>query len=119
MLEYFLEQLPQPDLAQDQHALPGLGDLVDSSPSVAGDLFAGTQESVALQAVQDRIQRSRAQHVTVKRKPFDDADAEDRAGIRVVEYVKADKTGHQVAITQGTSLIACRTVSKCILHGFI
>lgn len=94
MLEDFFEQLPQPDLAEDQYALACFRNFVDPTSSIAGDLVARTQKAISLQSMQDRVQRAWTQHVAVKGESFNDADAEDGARVRVVEDMESNKAGH-------------------------
>jgi hypothetical protein len=50
--------------------------------------------------MEDRVQGSRTQYVAKKSEPIDNADAEDRATIGVMENMEADKPADQVSIAQ-------------------
>jgi len=101
--EQFSEQLAHPHTRNSQRAPSGRRDAIDAANTSAGTLLARAEIPAALEGVENRIQRSRAQSVAVPTELLDHLHAEDGLFGRVVEHMQSNEACVECPILDSTS----------------
>ena len=102
-----------------QSPASGGGDLVDAPPSACDSAVRGLQQTAALQLMQERIEGSGANAVSVMRQFLHHGQTEDRLVSRMHQHVNADQAEVEIALTIGhNATIPLELESNCMLSVF-
>jgi len=101
VLEQLAEELADFGFCRSEDASAGRRGSVEPANTTAVSVRGGLQITLGLEAVQDGIQRARAETIAVPGQLFDHPQAEDLTLPGVVEDVQANESGIEVAVVRG------------------
>jgi hypothetical protein len=101
--EQFTKQLSHPHTRHSECAPAGRRDAIDAANTSGGTLLARAKIPATLKGVEDRVQRSCTQSVSVTTELFDHLHAEDGLFGRVVEHMQSNEPCVECPILDSTS----------------